>query len=84
MPTWLWRAIVSISASIAIISTMQWASCRFYVLPKLWPWYARYVGTDQGAKVDLTPMGCNDVDSRTIATMMGVLTTLISLSRRAD
>jgi hypothetical protein len=29
-------------------------------------------------------MGCSDVDSRTITVMMGVLTTLISLSRNAE
>jgi len=84
MPTWLWRSIVGISASIAMISALQWASCRFYVLPRIWPWYAQYVGTKDGTKIDLTPIGCNDVDARTMAAMMAVLTTLISLSRKAD
>jgi len=84
MPGWLWRSIVSISGAIAIVSIMQWASCRFYVFPTVWPWYAKYVGTENGSKIDITPIGCNDVDARTVATMMGVLTTLISLSRKAD
>jgi hypothetical protein len=63
---------------------LQWASCRFYVWPMVWPWYAKYIGTENGQKIDTTPLGCNDVDARTMATMMTVLTTLISLSRKAD
>lgn len=84
MPTWLWRSIIGISLSITVLSGAQWASCRFYVLPQIWPWYAKYVGTPEGEKIDPSPMGCSDVDSRTIAVMMGVLTTLISLSRNAE
>jgi hypothetical protein len=84
MPTWLWRSVVSIAALISLMSILQWASCRFYVLPTIWPWYARYIGTDQGGKIDFTPIGCTDVDAKAVATMMAVLTTLISLSRRAD
>ena len=84
MPNWLWRSIVSTAAVISIVTILQWGSCRFYVLPQIWPWYAKYVGTEQGSKIDPTPFGCNDVDTRTIAVLMGVLTTLISLSRKAD
>lgn len=84
MPNWLWRSIVATSVAIMFVSTAQWASCRFYVLPTIWPWYAKYIGTPEGSKIDPTPMGCSDVDSRTIAVMMGVLTTLISLSRNAE
>lgn len=84
MPAWLWRSIVSTSAVVALVSVLQWGSCRFYVLPTVWPWYAKYIGTANAGKLDLTLIGCNDVDARTVATMMGVLTTLISLSRKAD
>ena len=84
MKNWLWRSIVGTATAILFISMLQWASCRFYVLPTIWHWYAKYVGTEQGEKIDPAPMGCNDVDSRTIAVMMGVLTTLISLSRNAE
>lgn len=66
------------------MTSAQWASCRFMVLPRVWPWYAKYIGTPQGARIDPTPMGCNDVDNRSIAVLMGVLTTLISLSRKAE
>lgn len=84
MPPWLWRSIVGIAATITVVASAQWVSCRFMVLPQIWPWYARYIGTQQGSKIDPSPMGCNDADSRSIAVLMGVLTTLISLSRKAE
>lgn len=84
MPTWLWRSIVATSAVLALVVVAQWAACRFYVLPQVWPWYARYIGTPQGKAIDPAPMGCNDADARATAALSGVLTTLISLSRRAD
>ena len=84
MPTWLQRSIMTISAVIAVTALVQWGACRFYTLPTAWPWYAKYVGTEQGARIDITPLGCNDVDNRTITVLMTVLTTLISLSRNAE
>jgi hypothetical protein len=63
------------------MAAAQWGACRFYVLPQVWPWYAKYSGA---AEIDAAPMGCNDVDARTVTVLMGVLTTLISLSRNAD
>lgn len=84
MPKWLWRSIISLSAVIAIVATSQWAACRFYVLPTVWPWYAKYIGTDQSEKIDPAPMGCNDADTRVMGVLMGLLTTLISLSRNAE
>lgn len=84
MPTWLWRSIVATSAVLALVVVAQWAACRFYVLPQVWPWYARYIGTPQSKAIDPAPMGCNDADARATTALSGVLTTLISLSRRAD
>jgi len=84
MPTWLWRSVVGTSAAIVLLSILQWGACRFYVLPTVFPWYAKWVGTPQGKAIDPAPMGCNDTDARTITVMMGVLTTLISLSRKAE
>jgi len=85
MPTWLWRSIVAVSMAIVVIASAQWASCRFYVLPTVWPWYAKWIGTPQGKAIDPTPtVGCADADARAITVMMGVLTTLISLSRKAE
>jgi hypothetical protein len=75
---------MALSAAIAMTALTQWGSCRFYTLPMVWPWYVKYAETEQGAKIDITPFGCNDVDNRTIAVLMGVLTTLISLSRNAE
>lgn len=84
MPAWLWRSIVAVAASIVILSGGQWAACRFYVLPSVWPWYAKYSGTAQSKSIDPQPMGCNDADNKAITALLGVLTTLISLSRRAE
>lgn len=84
MTNWLWRSIVGCAFAIVSVSTVQWGACRFYVLPTVWPWYAEYIGTKEGERIDPAPMGCTDVDSRTITVLMGVLTTLISLSRNAE
>jgi hypothetical protein len=81
MPNWLWRSIVGVSTALTMMAAAQWGACRFYVLPQVWPWYAKYSGT---AEIDPAPMGCSDVDARTVTVLMGVLTTLISLSRKAD
>lgn len=84
MPNWLWRSIVGVAGVLTLVAVIQWGACRFYVLPQVWPWYAKYSGTADSAKIDPTPLGCNDVDARTVTVLMGVLTTLISLSRKAD
>ena len=84
MPNWLWRSIVGISGAIALVAMLQWGACRFYVLPKVWPALVDSLKPPNGAKLDPAPMGCNDADARTITVLMGVLTTLISLSRKAD
>ena len=83
MPPWLSRSIMATAAAIMLLTVGQWASCRYYVFPTVWPWYAKYVGTPDGKTIDPQPT-CADSDNRTIASMMAVLTTLISLSRRAD
>jgi hypothetical protein len=84
MPTWLWRSIVAICSTMAVLSVGQWASCRFYVLPAIWPIYAEGQLNKDGKSIDPQPMGCSDVDARTMTVMMSVLTTLISLSRKAE
>jgi hypothetical protein len=84
MPNWLWRSIIATSLTISFLAISQWASCRFYVLPAIWPIYVNGALNKDGKTIDPQPMGCNDVDARTITVMMGVLTTLISLSRRAE
>jgi hypothetical protein len=84
MPAWLWRSIISIAFAISVLSAVQWGTCRFYVFPSIWPVYVNGMNRKEENKIDTQLMGCNDVDSRTIAVMMGVLTTLISLSRKAE
>ena len=84
MPTWLWRLIVCTCASICLLSVAQWASCRFYVLPTMWPIYISGLTQENKKPIDAQQIGCNDVDARTVAVMMSVLTTLISLSRKAE
>ena len=84
MPTWLSRSIISMAATVSLLSIMQWASCRFYVLPQIWPWYTKTIAAQSQNKLDVGPMGCSDVDARTVAVLMGVMTTLISLSRNAE
>lgn len=76
------RLISFIAIIIVVLSIGQWGVCRFIVLPSVWPWYAKYVGTEHGRYIDPSPMGCNDVDSRVSTVLMGVLTTVISLSRK--
>lgn len=84
MPRWLWRSIVGVSATTALLVILQWASCTFYVMPKIWPWYAQYKGTAVGEKIQMPPVGCEDASGRSVAALMALLTTLISLSRQAD
>lgn len=84
MPVWLWRSVVASASVIMLLSAGQWASCRFYVLPAVWPIYAEGQLRKDGKTIDPQPMGCNDVDARTVTVMMSVLTTLISLSRKAE
>ena len=84
MPKWLWRSVVGVSIATAALALAQWASCTFYVMPRVWPWYAKYKGTQVAEQIDAQPMGCEDINGRSVATMMGLLTMLISLSRRSD
>ncbi len=84
MPSWLWRSIVGVAATTTLLVILQWGACTFYVMPKVWPWYARYKGTDVSQKIEIPPVGCEDSAGRSVAALMGLLTTLISLSRQAD
>jgi hypothetical protein len=79
------KNFIIISAIIVMLTSIgQWAACRFYVLPTVWPWYAKWIGTPQGKMIDPTPMGCNETDSRTITVLLSVLATLISLSNTIE
>lgn len=82
MPKWLWRSVVAMAAATATLSIAQWMNCAFVVAPRQWPFYAKYIGTDIGGKLEPRVLGCEDSDNRTITVMMSLLTTLISLSRQ--
>lgn len=84
MTAWLWRSIVATAGVVLIVSALQWGTCRFYVLPSALPWYTITSGNPKSDKTNPDIIGCTDVDARTIAVMMSVLTTLISLSRNAE
>lgn len=82
MPVWLWRSIVGTGISIIALALAQWYSCRFYVLPSILPLMSKEsAGKGQ---VDTQLLGCSDTDSKSIAVVVSVLTTLISLSRKAE
>lgn len=80
MPCWLWRAVLGVTATTAALAVTQWASCTFYVQPTLWQ-LQRGGGAGNGS---LTAPACEDAAGRSVATLMGLLTTLISLSRKSD
>jgi hypothetical protein len=84
MPKWLWRSVIAMAAATAALSIAQWMNCAFVVAPRQWPFYAKYIGTDVSDKLQPRVLGCEDNDNRTIAVMMSLLTTLISLSRQTD
>ena len=84
MPAWLWRSIAGVSGTIALLAVVQWGACTFYVMPKIWPWSAQYKGTATTENIQMPPVGCEDASGRSIAALMALLTTLISLSRQAD
>jgi hypothetical protein len=75
VPNWLWRSIVGVAAAVALLAMLQWGSCTFYVRPHVLP-----PATENG-EGRLT--GCEDSSGRSIAALMALLTTLISLSRQA-
>ena len=76
MPSWLWRSIVGVSAAVALLAILQWASCTFSLRPHLQPPLAPESAEGRWA-------GCADSSNRSIAALMALLTTLISLSRQA-
>ena len=84
MPTWLWRTICSVVATIALMAVSQWANCAFIVAPRAWPLYERHAGTQNGEKVTARPPACRESETSSIAVLMALLTTLISLSRGMD
>lgn len=89
MPNWLWRSIIGVSTAVSILAVGQWASCRFYVLPQLIAISGNNpsegsLQSSRAGEAGPGELGCGDVDSRAVGVLMGVLTTLISLSTKTD
>lgn len=82
MPNWLWRSIAVVSGTVALVAVMQWASCVFWVLPRLGP--LQPPASSQPRNPSAMVAGCDDPGGKSIAALMALLTTLISLSRQAD
>jgi hypothetical protein len=82
MPSWLWKSIAGTCSTILLLVVVQWAACRFYVIPSIMPLLQSK--NSSGKIPDLQLLGCTDTDSKTVAVGMSVLTTLISLSRKAE
>ena len=80
MPPWLSRSIMATAAVIAALAVAQWMACVFWIGPRERP---AALGSE-GAVVSVWAGSCNNVRSETVAVLMGLLTTLISLSRKSD
>jgi len=82
MPPWLSKSITGTSIAVIAMAALQWGACRFYVLPSITQALINSVET--GKEVNIQSTGCADSDSRTVTVAVGVLTTLISLSRSSQ
>jgi hypothetical protein len=83
MPNWLWRSIASVSATIAALAILQWGACTFWVVPKFWNIQTSSALNAKEKTSQPTQSGCEDASGRSVAALMALLTTLISLSRQA-
>ncbi len=79
MPPWLSRSIMSVAGVIAALAVAQWLACVFWIGPRSMP-----VVRSGEPGVELWSTSCSNVRGETVAVLMGLLTTLISLSRRSD
>ena len=74
-PRWLVGCVVGIVVTTATLSTAWWATCSFYIGPKIW---ATYVQTD-GKLPAVEPDACKDADNRAITVLTSLLATLLGL-----
>ena len=84
MPNWLWRTICGVVGTIALMAIAQWANCAFIVAPRAWPLYEKHAGTEKAEKLTPRPAECREAETSSVAVLMALLTTLISLSRGMD
>lgn len=72
---WLPTSILVVVASIVCISTMHYLTCQFWANPAAWKLYER-----TGGKLpDTEHITCREVGPKTLATLTGVLATLLAL-----
>lgn len=76
MPTWLARTIVAIVATSCVMAIATWASCSFYIGPKMWELYVRTKGELPKAE----PRACAAPGEQAQAVLSGLLATLLALT----
>ena len=84
VPNWLWRTICSVVGAVAVLTVAQWANCAFIVAPRAWPLYEKHANSQSREQVASRPPACRESESSSVAVLMALLTTLISLSRGMD
>jgi hypothetical protein len=72
MQPWLRNSIICVVASICLLSIGWWSVCNFMVGPALFQ-------AAMAGKLKEEPTVCQDVDSRAVQTLTGLLATLIGL-----
>ena len=75
MPSWLARSIVAIVATSCVMAVATWASCSFYIGPKMWELYVQ----SKGALPKTEPRACAAPGEAAQATLSGLLATLLAL-----
>ena len=75
-PRWLVGCLVATVSGVLVLSIGWWGACTFYIGPQLW---AEYVRSD-GRLPEAEPEVCRDVDSRSVASLMALLATLIGIA----
>ena len=74
-PRWLVLSVVGVVATTAALSVAWWATCSFYIGPKIWNVYVQTQGKLPAAEPD----ACKDADNRAIQVLTGLLATLMGL-----
>ena len=74
-PRWLTSCIVGVVATTAALSVAWWATCSFWVGPRIWAVYVQTGGKLPAAEPD----ACKDADARAVQVLTGLLATLMGL-----
>jgi hypothetical protein len=74
-PRWLVGSVVGLVATTAALSVGWWATCSFYIGPKVWATYVQSNGKLPASE----PEACKDADNRALQTLTGLLATMLGL-----